>query len=575
MALKNNWNDLVDGESFVEVEPINRIAHAVIANEENILSVQKLGESIQADNNSQETKINELSEDLIRFESDAVRRDSKINENEKRITNLEKGIPSDLFLTDSSIAYSKNVPENALPYAEVKNIGGVTRKCTNLCKRIFDGSNVTISDGVVTQVTADTATSLYVKVVTYAGDSLEKNISVPASNIGGISLTFDKTNATVLYFGINGSAIDTTVTMDISHLPAGTYTIGANFTNLTQGSISWKDTMLNEGSTALPYEPYFEGLRSAPVTEVESVGVNKFGGDVLADMLVEQAYATKNDSQKVVRFGPTYQVILYNEFKPNTRYTIIARGFNEYGNGSNLAIYYTDGSYDLIVFSAVNTPSTAVFYTNATKSVKGFGTITYASYTTLYYNECGIFEGVLTAEDFKPYVRNTLPIPEAVRPKHGINEEVYDYIEWAEDGSVKKTAKCGEVDLGTLTWIYQAGNNRFLAEISGIKNSTDITISDIVCGKYTPSVRHEDKTSFHYLTRIYIIDNAYTDVASFKAAVSGVMLVYELATPVVTDISDLLPEDNFIGVEGNGTITMINQYKYNVPSEIVFMLNEV
>ena len=113
MALKNNWKDLVDGESFVEVEPINRMAHAIIANEESILSVQKLSESIQAENKSQEAEINELSKDLTRFEGDAVRLDSKINENKKRITNLEKGISSDLFLTDSSIAYSKDVPIRA------------------------------------------------------------------------------------------------------------------------------------------------------------------------------------------------------------------------------------------------------------------------------------------------------------------------------------------------------------------------------------------------------------------------------------------------------------------------------
>ena len=32
--------------------------------------------------------------------------------------------------------------------------------------------------------------------------------------------------------------------------------------------------MLNKGSTALPYEPYFDGLRDSKVTEVKSVGAN-------------------------------------------------------------------------------------------------------------------------------------------------------------------------------------------------------------------------------------------------------------------------------------------------------------
>ena len=50
------------------------------------------------------------------------------------------------------------------------------------------------------------------------------------------------------------------------------------------------------------------------------------------------------------------------------------------------------------------------------------------------------------------------------------------------------------------------------------------------------------------------------------------MLVYELAEPIVTDISDLITADNLIGVEGNGTITFENEYGYAVPSEVTYQL---
>ena len=65
----------------------------------------------------------------------------------------------------------------------------------------------------------------------------------------------------------------------------------------------------------------------------------------------------------------------------------------------------------------------------------------------------------------------------------------------------------------------------------------------------------------------------YNDVATFKAAMSGVMLYYELDTPVVTDISDLLPTDNLIPVEAGGTVTFVNEYEYDVPNEVVFHEN--
>jgi hypothetical protein len=72
--------------------------------------------------------------------------------------------------------------------------------------------------------------------------------------------------------------------------------------------------------------------------------------------------------------------------------------------------------------------------------------------------------------------------------------------------------------------------------------------------------------------KIILKDDSYTDAATFKAALSGVMLVYELATPEVTDISDLITADNLIGVEGNGTITFENEHGYAVPSVVEYQL---
>ena len=71
---------------------------------------------------------------------------------------------------------------------------------------------------------------------------------------------------------------------------------------------------------------------------------------------------------------------------------------------------------------------------------------------------------------------------------------------------------------------------------------------------------------------LVIHDSAYTDAATFKAAMSGVMLVYELAEPEVTDISYLITADNLIGVEGGGTLTFENEYGYAVPSEVEYQV---
>jgi hypothetical protein len=92
-------------------------------------------------------------------------------------------------------------------------------------------------------------------------------------------------------------------------------------------------------------------LKSAGESGAISVtvaGKNLFGGDALADKLVEVASATKDESAGTVMFfsgNVSEKVILENCFKENTRYTFIFNGRNS-GTGSralNLHYEYTDG----------------------------------------------------------------------------------------------------------------------------------------------------------------------------------------------------------------------------------------
>lgn len=60
--------------------------------------------------------------------------DGRITYAEKRITNLEQGITPSPFETDDAKSYIKDVPYDALPYAQINEIGGMTRviTCNNL-----------------------------------------------------------------------------------------------------------------------------------------------------------------------------------------------------------------------------------------------------------------------------------------------------------------------------------------------------------------------------------------------------------------------------------------------------------
>lgn len=104
----------------------------------------------------------------------------------------------------------------------------------------------------------------------------------------------------------------------------------------------------------------------------------------------------------------------------------------------------------------------------------------------------------------------------------------------------------GYVDLGTLNWeLISSGSSLvpyFNAMLDGIKSngSPDLYAINAICSNYPVVKRSQgyfvDKTlcgdgSATAIAMIQVRDSNYSDAASFKEAMSGVQLVYELATP--------------------------------------------
>ena len=80
--------------------------------------------------------------------------------------------------------------------------------------------------------------------------------------------------------------------------------------------------------------------------------------------------------------------------------------------------------------------------------------------------------------------------------------------------------------------------------------------------------------------RVYLRDTDYTTPITLQTALNGVYLYYELATPVETDISAYLSDDNLIEVEAGGTLTMYSDangdddaYHIPVPSTVEYMID--
>ncbi len=124
---------------------------------------------------------------------------------------------------------------------------------------------------------------------------------------------------------------------------------------------------------------------------------------------------------------------------------------------------------------------------------------------------------------------------------------VYDEINFLSQKAIKRV---GAVDMGTLNWSYSTTRTAFQTDDLNTKIEFPVTSSDtanLICTKYSVESYVSgwsgtiDKccgTTFATAIKwFWVRDTTYTDAAAFKAAMSGVMLYYELATPVETAIT--------------------------------------
>lgn len=204
-------------------------------------------------------------------------------------------------------------------------------------------------------------------------------------------------------------------------------------------------------------------------------------------------------------------------------------------------------------------------------------------YGVVYKNDIALIAG--SSGSYAPYHSNVYQIPEAIRNLPGYGWSAGTAKNWV-DYENKKYYQCVQsVDLGTLEWFAgESGKVNFqTSQVTGQKLTKNYTIlPNIICSKYSAKVQNAmwGHTSVTGITTnanvdgyVYVNDTSYTDATAFKQAMQGVMLYYELATPIVTDISTLIDDDFLrnIEVEAGGSITFQNSngdsYRIPVPSE--------
>ena len=182
------------------------------------------------------------------------------------------------------------------------------------------------------------------------------------------------------------------------------------------------------------------------------------------------------------------------------------------------------------------------------------------------------------------------PIPAEIQALEGYGwsaGSAYNYIDYENKKFVQKV---GSVDLGTLSWYLRnetSSRQAWMASLSNIPNikivssnyekpnfTTDKFITVVGESTWTPYVITQYLESLGNGLVAAVKPSEFANATEFIASVSGKYLLYELETPVETDISAYLTDD-IIDVEAGGSLTFPNQhgddYKIPVPVELEYI----
>lgn len=526
------------------------------------------------------------------------------------------------FETDSETAYAKTVPTGG-KLMSVKNIGGRSIVFNQLVdsnivisettRYSFNGQHLTtnitdslsLSDDLCTLPTIPVGHKVLLKIKFIAGNVGNKEVTIggyhKTANIswqckidlprntelaGKTLCTLDTTTDTAesIRFFLYNATIPLLTNIDCY----------INYYDLTAMFGSGNEpTTVEEFEKIFPadYYPYSAGeIVNAGTEEIVEQRANLYYG---TDML-----KVGSDTYEYIANSYRCKAI---KLKPNTTYTLsfTSDKTSEITLLMNVNAIVNSGQY----FDFRKTTHTRSYRTGDDGCLyvgvyAGNGNVASAD-VVKRLSECKIMisEGD-TPTTYAPFHRNVYQIPEAIKalPGYGWSAgTARNYVDYEN----KRYVQCvGSVDLGTLNWGFNTTSgvgNHFYASVKHLNfkylGAFGTIVYNILCSKYVTVARSSnvfvDKTltldgSSTRVSQIQVKDTTYTDAAAFKQAMQGVILYYELETPIVTDISSLIPDDFLrnIEVEAGGSVTFKggnDDYRIPVPSEeeYVVKLSEV
>ena len=571
----NNGNWLMNAYTFDMDLHINSFDD--IANVNKYISYDTYNELIE--------KVEVLESEIKVLETKADK--STVKALDHRVTNIESALTGSVMdeVIDESVSRIKNVPSGALPYAYINSIGGRSLNINQLAKKL---GNWYMSGGTLTN-------NVFTAKTQYGGPYITTTKFI-ANRKYYIYARIKLTTATnAIYFGIGNASGITPSNIIITKSTTEWQTLTKIVTYIKTGDESQNNKVFfldtrSSGWDAITIE---DSVMVIDLTAMYGVGneptdVNKVLEDI--EQFKVNGYLPYNvgttNNLKVTEIKSVGVNLIPNTwlngywFNTNTGENVTLSDYKKRKISDFIKV--TNGDYYLGVFND-NIPTTGeydIWYVTYDNNKNFLGTFLAApnkviSLNNVSYVRIGIislsYDGILNISNdaingtYYPYKETILKLP-------SVDLQTFDTLDLENKKHYENSYL---VDLGTLNWAYTSteGQLRFTSTdlIDLIKKPNENTIlGNIICSKYATDTyvniynNVTDKTiAININGAIGIYDTAYTDVTTFKQAISGVMLYYELATPIETDITI---DEPFIEVEPNGTI----DFGVSVPSKVTF-----
>lgn len=503
-----------------------------------------------------------------------------------------------------STAHVVTVPENVTGFAAISMIGGKTVKTKNLITYPYvisgtiedEDCKIIINDDGTIDVSAKRVTVAHVK-------------QILRSTGNRIPL---KPNTTYVINTFNELATYNTVIVFIELLPvpdAGTktrtiYCFGKpkEFTTTSEELFAdivlevYKGTSafstlriypaLYEKTEAVDYfEPYFDGLHSVPVESVVSYGKN----------LIEYPYYFTNgaqssnvtatyDSDGCITLNGTndssqgyfrINMYLYNDkLEKGKTYTLSFEGDDAIvGDNILLGVYtYTNDSTTLLRTIVINSNEHSITFTVADNEDRFV--VYLRTLANKVFSNVTIKPMIERGSNFTEYsLANKIIVP--------IPQEIFDLPDYGIEGNyvdlenMKYYHNRTEYDLGLCTFTDD-GQKRFATSLPNLKSASNITeIPKLIMAEYEP-VSFDAMYNNASLSGVISVSTGgslsirrsdWQTADDVKADLNGKIVIYELATPEVIDLTSILCP---FKVESGGTITLENEHNLDVPNTILY-----